>query len=96
MPVKSHLSSKNTLGSARQFTSNEIKLILKSVNTKKTSSTDKIPTKLLKLESNFLSTPLATAINNSVASCKFPEMNKVTKGIPIYKTTDAKYGIFNF
>ena len=65
MSVKNHLSSNNTLASARQVTSNEINLILKYLNTKKASGTDKMPTKLVKLASNVLSTSLATAINNS-------------------------------
>ena len=62
MSVKSHLSSNNTLSSARQVTTNEVNLILKSVNTKKVSGTDKISTKLVKLTSNF---------NNSLASSNF-------------------------
>ena len=65
MSVKSHLSSNNTLASARRVTSDEVNLILKSLNTKKASGTDKIPTKLVKLASNFLSKPLATAIKFS-------------------------------
>ena len=75
--VKSQLSSKNTLASARQVTSNEVNLILKSLNTKKESGTDKILTKLVKLASNFLSEPLATAINSSLAPSKFPDIAKV-------------------
>ena len=71
MSVKSRLSSNNTLASARQVTSNEVNLILKSLNTKIASGTDKIPTKLVKLASDFLSASLATAIKNSLASSKF-------------------------
>ena len=67
MSVKSHFSSNNTLASARQVTSNEVNLILKYLSTNKASGTGKIPTKLVKLASGFLSTPLATAINNSQA-----------------------------
>ena len=85
MSVKSHSSSNNTLASARQVTSNEVNLILKSLNTKKASGTDKILKKLVKLASNFLSTPLATAINNSLISSKFPEIAKVANVIPIDK-----------
>ena len=96
MSVKSHLSSNNTLASARQVTSNEVNLILKSLNTKKASGTDKIPTKLVKLASDFLSTPLATAINNSLASSKFPDIAKVATVIPIDKKTDDKYDVSNF
>ena len=96
MSVKSHLSSNNTLASARQVTSNEANLILKSLNTKKTSGTDKMPTKLLKLASNFPSTPLATAINNSLASSKFPDIAKVATVISIDKKTDDNYHISYF
>ena len=96
MSVKSHLNSNNSLASARQVTSNEVNLILKSLNTKKASGTDKIPTKLVKLASDFLSTPLATAINNSLASSKFPDIAKVVTVIPIDKKTDDKYDTSNF
>ena len=96
MSVKSHLNSNNSLASARQVTSNEVNLILKSLNTKKASGTGKIPTKLVKLASDFLSTPLATTINNSLASSKFPDIAKVATVIPIDKKTDDKYDISNF
>ena len=81
MSVKSHLSSSNTLASAREVTSNEVNLILKPL--RKASGTDKIPTKLVKLTSDFLSTPLAIAINNCLASSKFPDIAKVATVIPI-------------
>ena len=85
MSAKSHLSSNNTLASARQVTSNEVNLILKSLSARKASGTDKIPTKLVKLASDFVSTPLATAINNSLATSKFPDIAKVATVIPIDK-----------
>ena len=96
MSVKSYLSSNNTLASARQVTSNQVNLILKSLNTKKASGTDKIPTKLVKFASDFLSAALAIAINNSLASSKFPDIAKVATVIPIDKKTDGKYNISNF
>ena len=96
MSVKSQLSSNNTLASARQVTFNEVNLILKSLNTKKASATDKISAKLVKLASNFLSEPLATAINNSHASSKFPDIAKVATAIPIGKKADDKYHMSNF
>ena len=96
MSVKSHLSSNNTLASARQVTFNEVNLTLKSLNTKKASGTDKIPTKLVKLASDFLSTSLATATNNSITSSKFPDIAKVANVISIDKKTDDKYDISNF
>ena len=47
----------------------------------------------VKLISDFLSTPLAIAINHSFASSKFPDIAKVTTVIPIDKKTDEKYYI---
>ena len=64
--MQSHLSSNNTSPIARQVAANELNLILKSLNTKKTSAVDKIPIKLVKLASNFLSTPLGIAINKAL------------------------------
>ena len=94
--MESQSSSNNILASARQATSSEVKLILKSLNTKKASGTDKIPTKFVKLALNFISKPIATAINNSLASSKFPGIAKVATVIPIDKKTDDKYDLFNF
>ena len=92
MSAKSHLSSNN----ARQFTSNKVNLILKSLNTKKASGRDEIPTRLVKLASNFLLKPLATVTNNSLASSKLPDIAKIATVIPIDKKTDDKYDISNF
>ena len=92
MSVKSHLSSNSTLASARQVTSNEVNLILKSLNTKKASGTDKILAKLV----NFQPKPLATAFKDSLGSFKFPDIAKVAAVIPIHKKTDEKYDISNF
>ena len=54
MSAKIHLSFNNTLASPKlltaQVTSNEVNQIL---NTKKASGTEKIPTRLVKLASNF-------------------------------------------
>ena len=96
MFVKSHLSSNNTLTTGRQVTSKEVNLILKSLNTKKASGANKIPTKLVKLASNFLSNPLVTAINNSLASSKLPDIVKDATVIPVDKKTDEKCDICNF
>ena len=82
MSVKSHFSSNNALASARQVTCNEVNLVPKSFNTKKASGTDKIPKRLVKLTSNVLSKLVATAINNSLASPKFPVIANVAIVIP--------------
>ena len=71
MSVKSHFSSNNTLASGRQVTSDEVSLILKSITTKRASSSDKIQIKPVKLAAHFLSTLIAKAINKRLASSKF-------------------------
>ena len=50
----------------------------------------RIKYQFVKLISDFLSTPLAIAINHSFASSKFPDIAKVTTVIPIDKKTDEK------
>ena len=85
MSVKSYLSSNNTLRTSWQLTSSEVNLFLKSPNTKKAPGTDKIPTKLVTLETNFLSTLLAIAINNTLASTKFSDIAKIAIAAPIAK-----------
>ena len=52
--------------------------------------------KLVKLASRFLSAALAIAINNNLASFKFPDTAKVTTVVPIDKKKDEKYDISNF
>ena len=94
MSVKSHLSSNNTLASARQVTPSEVNLILKSLNIKKAFGADKTPTKLVKLASSFLSKLLGTAINYILASSKFSDIAKVATVISIDKKTNGKYDIF--
>ena len=57
---------------------------------------DKIPTKLLNIASDFLSTLFATAVNISMASSKFPDRTKVVTVIPNDNKTDDKYDTSNF
>ena len=78
-----------------------LNITLKSLKTKKASAkkacgTDKITLKLVKLASRFLSAALAIAINNNLASFKFPDTAKVTTVVPIDKKKDEKYDISNF
>ena len=94
--MKSNLSSNNTLPSVRQVTSNKVNLILKSLNIKNVSGTDRIPTKVVTLVPNVSSTPLAIAITNILASSKFPDIDKTATVVPIDEKRDDKYDISNF
>ena len=67
-----------------KITTKEINAILKSLNSKKASGTDKIPTKL------------SITINNSISTSTFPNNAKIASVVPIDKKTDDKYVISNF
>ena len=76
-------------------TPKEIKTILKSLNSKMATGTEKIPTKLVKLTSDILAEPLSIAINNSISTSTFPNNVKIASVVPIGKKTDDKYMISN-
>ena len=52
--------------------------------------------KLVMLQPNFLSKPLAISISNNLASFKFPDVAKIAAVVPIDKKTDDKYDLSNF
>ena len=79
-----------------KITTEEINTILKSLNSKKAPGIDKIPTKLVKLASDFLAEPLPIAINISISTSIFPNNAKIASVVPIDKKTDDKYVISNF
>ena len=79
-----------------KITTEEINTILKSLNSKKAPGIDKIPTKLVKLASDFLAEPLLIVINNSISTSTFPNNAKIASVVPIDKKTDDRYVISNF
>ena len=70
--------------------------MLKSLNSKIATGTDRLPIKLVKLASEFLSKPLSLAMNNSIALSTFSDRGKVATVAPIDKKTDNKYSVSNF
>ena len=79
-----------------KITTEEINTILKSLNSKKAPGIGKIPTKLVKLASDFLAEPLLIVINNSISTSTFPNNAKIASVVPIDKKTDDRYVISNF
>ena len=73
-----------------KVTPDEIKATLKSLNSKKASGTDKIPTKLVKLASDILAEqmPIAMANANSISTSTFFNNAKIASVVPIDKKTD--------
>ena len=63
----------------------EIQEIIKSLNSKKATGPNSIPTKILKAFSKTISIPLANLINLSSECSIFPMSLKVASVIPIHK-----------
>ena len=53
-------------------TTSEVYKLLKNINVKKATRTDKIPPKLVKISAEVLSQPLPDAINNSISKGALP------------------------
>ena len=70
--------------------------MLKSLNSKKASGTDRLPIKLVELAPEVLSKPLSIATYNSITSSTFPDRAKVATVVLIDKKTDNKYNVSNF
>ena len=74
----------------------EVQKCLKNIDTKKATGFDKIPPKLVRLSTEILSTPLSTAINNSLKYGVFPGDAKIAPVIPLDKGKLNKNEISNF
>ena len=61
----------------------EVQKHLKNIDTKKATGFDKIPTKLVKLSAEILSTPLSIAVNNSLKYGVFLDDAKIVSVIPL-------------
>ena len=77
-------------------TSDEVEKMLKSLNSKKAAGTDRLPIKLVKLDSEVLSKTLSIVMNNSTTLPTFLDREKVATVVPIDKKNDNKYTVSNF
>jgi hypothetical protein len=68
-----------------EISENEIKLIILSLNPKKSSGPNSIPTHILHLLSEDICTPLMKIFNISLETGKHPDILKISKTIPIFK-----------
>ena len=71
-------------------TTSEIYKLLKNINFKNATGTDKIPPKLVKISAEVLSQPLADAINHSISKEVFPDNAKIASVFPMEKQSDDK------
>ena len=74
----------------------DVEQLLRNIDSKKSTGTDKIPTKLIKLSAKVISKPLVIAINNSFNKGMFPDNAKIACVSPLDKHTDDKYSVTNF
>ena len=64
---------------------NEVKLIINELNISKASGPNGVPTKILQMISNEISTPLSKIINIYITTGCHPEKLKLVNAIPIFK-----------
>jgi hypothetical protein len=79
----------------KSVSSKEIKNIIKSIEPKNPSGYDGISTKLLKISSPFITSPLAHICNRSISSGTFPDCLKYALVQPLFKKGD-RTKFFNY
>ena len=77
-------------------TTYEIYKLLKNIDDKKATGTDKTRPKLVKIFPEALSQPLADAINNSISKGVFPDNAKIASGSPFFKQSNDKNKVSSF
>ena len=77
-------------------TTSKIYKLLKNIDEKKATGTDKIPPKLVKISAKVLSQPLADAINSSISKGVFSDNAKIASVSPIDKQSDDENKVSNF
>ena len=83
----------NTL-ELQQITIEDTKHIISELKSKNSSGHDKIPSKLIKMASNYIAQPITTIINTSIETSIFPDLLKTAKITPTHKKNDNQ--ITNF
>ena len=71
-------------------TTSEIHKLLKNIDDKKITGTDKTRPKLVKMSAEVFSLSLSVAINNSISKEVFPDNAKIASVSPIDKQSDDK------
>ena len=69
----------------------EVNLIISSLNSDKSTGPNSLPTKILKLLKNDISTHLADIFNLSFSSGVFPSILKIAKVIPVHKKESKQF-----
>ena len=98
LKIKENFDSSQTVEQFQfnSVTTSEVYKLLKNINVKKATGTDKIPPKMVKISAEVLSQPLADVINNSISKGVSPDNAKIASVSPINKQSNDKNKVSNF
>ena len=88
--IKQHITDKNKVFSFRKVTKDEISSVIKTLNHKKATLSNDIPTKIIQQFSDIFTDFLYNNFNSCLESGIFPDELKLAEVIPVYKKNDKK------
>ena len=88
--IKQHITDKNKVFSFRKVTTDEISSAIKTLNHKKATLSNDIPTKIIQQFSDIFTDFLYNNFNSCLESGMFPDELKSAEVVPVYKKNDKK------
>ena len=88
--IKQHITDKNKVFSFRNVTKEEISSAIKTLNRKKATLSNDIPTKIIKQFSEIFANFLSINFNSCLESGMFPDDLKLAKVAPVFKKSEKK------
>ena len=86
--IKQHITNKSKVFSFRKVTKDEISSAIKTLNHKKVTLSNDIPTKIIQQFSDIFTDFLYNNFNSCLHSGMFPDELKFTEVVPLYKKND--------
>ena len=83
--IKEHIQKENNDFNIKAASVGQINKIIKGLNRKKATGSDKIPVKIVKLEASVINSYLTNTINNDHPNNTFSDSAKLASVRPIYK-----------
>ena len=86
--IKHHMSHLDNFD-FKEISQNDIRMLLKGLNPKKSPGNDHVPPKLLNIAAEEMSIPLTPLINSSIRTASFPDQLKLAELSPLFKNNDS-------
>ena len=86
--IKHHMSHLDNFD-FKEVSQNEVRMLLKGLNPKKSPGYDHVPPKLLNIAAEEMSIPLTPLINSSIRTASFPDQLKLAELSPLFKNNDS-------